>query len=387
MAAHYLDHAASTPLHPAVVAAMTDVLESSFANPSGAHRLAREANRRLDAARVAVAGAFGWTPGNIVFTSGGTEADNLAVTASLALAVRRGATDPLAICSAVEHHAVLEPVEHSGGAFIAARRDGTVSLDHLEELLVDADRAGRSVAIVSVMAANNETGVIQPVAEVAQVVRRLAPQAVVHTDAVQYAAWEDTGALVDAVDMMSVSAHKFGGPKGAGFLAVADHVDLRATQLGGGQERDRRGGTQNVSGIIGLAAAAEVTVADRTVTFARVGALRDRLERAIANGLPDVHITGASARRLPNISHLCLAGVESEALLFLLEKDDVMASAASSCASGAQQASHVLAAMGVRSDLARGSVRLSLGPASTDADVDTAAEAVVAAVNRIRRRG
>lgn len=387
MAAHYLDHAASTPPHPAVVAAMTEVIESSFANPSGAHRMAREANRRLDAARAAVAGAFGWTPGNIVFTSGGTEADNLAVNASLALAARRGTPDPLAICSAVEHHAVLEPVEHSGGAFIAARSDGTVSLDHLEELLVDADRSGRMVGIVSVMAANNETGVVQPVAEVARVVRRLAPQAILHTDAVQYAAWEDTRDLAATVDLMSVSAHKFGGPKGAGFLAVADSVDLPAAQLGGGQERDRRGGTQNVSGIIGLASAAEVTVADRAGNNVRVGALRDRLERGIVDGVPDVHVTGATARRLPNISHLCLAGVESEALLFLLEKDDVMASAASSCASGAQQASHVLAAMGVPSELARGSVRLSLGPASTDADVDAAVEAVVAAVNRIRRRG
>jgi cysteine desulfurase len=385
---HYLDHAAGTPVHPAAVVAMNEVLTENFGNPSGSHRLAREANRRLDAARACVAESFGLAPGNVVFTSGGTEADSMAVHGSLQRAQRRRpGSQPRLVCSAIEHHAVLDPVEVHGGITTGVTAEGVLDLLHLRTVLGRLADAGTPVAMVSVMAANNETGVVQPVAEAVAITRELAPDALFHTDAVQFGAWRDTAGLAEVTDLMSVSAHKLGGPKGVGFLAVADGVDLPAHQIGGGQERGRRGGTQNVPGIVAMAAAVEAMVAERDLQAARVRALRDDMVERIVAGLQDVVVTGRSGPRLPNIAHLCFPGVESETLLFLLEKDEVMASAASSCASGAQQASHVMAAMGVSDALALGSVRLSLGYTSTPADVDAAVDAVIAAVSRIRDRG
>ncbi len=385
---HYLDHAASTPVCPAAVSAMTEVLTEGFGNPSGSHRLAREANRRLDAARASIADGFGFAPGNIVFTSGGTEADSMAVHGSLRRAERRRPDRrPQLVCSAIEHHAVLDPVVGHGGTTIGVTVDGVLDLGHLHTVLGHLADADAPVGLVSVMAANNETGVVQPVAEAAAITRDLAPDALFHTDAVQFGAWHDTAELADVVDLMSVSAHKLGGPKGVGFLAVADGVELPAQQIGGGQERGRRGGTQNVPGIMAMAAAVDTMVAERDAQATRVRALRDEMVERILASVEGIVVTGRSGPRLPNIAHICFAGVESEALLFLLEKDDVMASAASSCASGAQQASHVLAAMGVPDALARGSVRFSLGYTSTPDDVDAAVDAALGAVLRIRDRG
>lgn len=381
---YYLDHAASTPVHPVAVAALTEALTESYGNPSGAHRLAREANLRIDAARASLAAVFGVSPGNIVFTSGGTEADSLAILGSLRRAQTNGRVG-VAVCSAIEHHAVLEPVEDSGGRVVSVDANGVLDLDHLRSVLTELAEAEESVAVVSIMAANNETGVLQPVVEAASIVRELAPSALVHTDAVQFAAWNDTGPLFAAVDLMSISGHKWGGPKGVGFLAIGDNVTLPPIQLGGGQERGRRGGTQNVAGIVALAAAAEAMGAERDARVPIVGQLRDELVDLVLAGVPNAVLTGSTVDRLPNIAHFCLDGVESEPLLFLLEKDDVMASAASSCASGAQQASHVLAAMGMAG--ATGALRLSLGYRSTPDDVRAAAAALVAACERIRSRG
>ncbi len=381
---HYLDHAASTPVHPAAIAALTETLTESYGNPSGSHRLAREANLRVDAARATLANVFGLTPGSIVFTSGGTEADSLAILGSLRRS-RDAGQKGLAICSAIEHHAVLEPVEAAGGRHISVDGNGVLDLQHLRTVLTELAEAEKPVAVVSVMAANNETGVLQPVVEAAAIVRELAPTALIHTDAVQFPAWHDTADLAAAVDLMSVSGHKWGGPKGVGFLAIRDGVTLPPIQLGGGQERGRRGGTQNVAGIVALAAAAEAMGTERPTVVPLVRQLRDELVDRILEGVPDATLTGASADRLPNLAHFCLEGVESEPLLFLLEKEDVMASAASSCASGAQQASHVLAAMGISG--ATGAVRLSLGYRSTRDDVQAGAAAVIAACERIRSRG
>lgn len=381
---HYLDHAASTPVHPAAVAAMTEALVESYGNPSGAHRLAREANLRIDAARASLAAVFGVTPGNIVFTSGGTEADALAIHGSLRRAIASGQPG-IAVCSAIEHHAVLEPVEDLGGRFVAVDSNGVLDLVHLREVLTELAESGIPVSVVSIMAANNETGVLQPVIEAAVIVRELAPDALVHTDAVQFPAWHDTTDLAAAVDLMSVSGHKWGGPKGVGFLVIRDGVDLPSIQLGGGQERGRRGGTQNVAGIVALAAAGDAMSAVRSERVPMVRDLRDRLVDRVLAEVPDATLTGAAVDRLPNIAHFCLAGVESESLLFLLERDDVMASAASSCASGAQQASHVLSAMGVNE--ATGAIRLSLGYTSTAEDVEAAADAIINACQRIRSRG
>ncbi len=380
----YLDHAASTPVYPAASAAMLEALTETYGNPSGAHRLAREANRKLDASRATLADVFGLAPGNIVFTSGGTEADSLAINGALRRSVRSGRRG-VAVCSAIEHHAVLEPVEDAGGFTVAVDENGVLDLDDLRRVLEDLGRREIDVAVVSIMAANNETGVVQPVREAVAIVRDLAPGALVHTDAVQFAAWHDTAEIAESVDLMSVSGHKFGGPKGAGFLSIRTGVDLPSIQLGGGQERGRRGGTQNVPGIAALAAAAEVTAAERATAKSRVRDLRDRLADAILQGVPEAVLTGSDAQRLPNIAHFCLPGIESEPLLFLMEKDDVMASAAASCSSGAQQASHVLGAMGVPRSW--GALRLSLGYFSTAADVDAAAASVVHGCERIRSRG
>ncbi len=374
--AFYLDHAATTPVREVAVKAMVEAMTAGFGNPSGAHRMAREANRALDDARDAVALALGGKPGEVIFTSGGTEADNLAIVGSLES--RRG----IAVCSAVEHHAVLEPVERAGGAVVPVTETGVIDLAALEQVLAQAEE----VAVVSVMAANNETGVVQPIGQVAEVVRRVAPDALIHCDAVQGMCWLDLAAHCADADLISISSHKFGGPKGAGALLTRNNPALGVLSLGGAQERGRRGGTQNVPGIVAMAAAISATVAERESQVPRVRALRDRLVDEILASVEGAVETGDRASKTVNIAHLCFDGIESEALLFLLESADVMASAASSCASGAQDPSHVLAAMGYDRDLAFGSLRLSLGYTSTDADVDAVLEVIPGAVARLRER-
>jgi cysteine desulfurase len=377
---HYLDHAAGTPVRPAAVDAMLPMLTTEFGNPSGAHRLARSANRALDDARETMAEALGVEPGEIVFTSGGTEADNLAVNGVV------GARGGVAVCSAVEHHAVLEPVEHLGGLVAPVDWRGLVDLDSLAELLRSASEP---VSLVSVMLANNETGVIQPLEPIRAVIDEHAPDAVFHTDAVQSLCWVDVAAAAACADLISVSAHKFGGPRGVGVLAVRDSITLAPMQRGGGQEKGRRNGTQNAPGIVAMAAAAVDVVGDRVAEINRVSSLRDRLADGLLAAIPDAYESAVPAgsdraNKIANICHLAFEGVESEALLFLLEKVDIMASAASSCSSGAQDPSHVLAAMGVGRELAAGSLRLSLGHTSTAADVDAALAAVPPAVARLR---
>ena len=382
----YLDHAATTPVRPEARDAMLPWLGDRTGNPSGAHRLARDARRAIDDARDTFAAVTGFDPGDIVFTAGGTEADNLAVLGVLDAADRPDAT---AVCPASEHHAVLEAVEHRHGRIVRVGADGRIDLDHLAELLDD------TVAVVSVMAVNNETGVIADLHTVLDLVDERAPGAVVHTDAVQALTWLDLPAATTSpsgrrVDLLSLSAHKFGGPQGVGVLAVRPGTPLRPRLLGGGQERGRRSGTQNVAGIVGAAAAARTATDTRPETVARLGALRDGL----ADGLHDAidglvetavdPVTRDRAGKIAGSCHVCIPGIEAEALLVLLEDRDVFASAASSCASGAQDPSHVLAAMRVPRDVAAGSLRLSLGWSSTDADVDAALDAVPAAVERLR---
>lgn len=384
---HYLDHAATTPVRPDALEVMVPLLTNGYGNPSGAHRMARSANAVLDDARETMADALGAEPGQIVFTAGGTEADNLAIYGAIE------GTDDLAVCSAIEHHAVLDPVTDLDGVVVPVDAAGVVDLEALREVLVTAADDGRRVGIVSIMAVNNEVGVMQPLDEVAAVVREHAPDALLHTDAVQSLCWIDVASACAPCDLVSVSAHKFGGPKGVGALVVRDRATLTPRFRGGGQERGRRGGTQNVAGIAAMATAAAGTVAERAHQTVRIRAMRDRLVDGVTTAVrselgPDaVHVTAADSPHTPNIAHLCFDGVENEALLFLLEKADVMASAASSCSSGAMEPSHVLAAMGLPSSVGLGSLRLSLGYASTDADVDAAIEAVPAAVARLREMG
>jgi cysteine desulfurase len=379
----YLDHAATTPVRPEAVEAMLPYYTLDYGNPSGAHLMARAARRAVDDARDVVAEALGAQPGEVVFTSGGTEADNLAV---FGVVRRRGGT---AVCSAIEHHAVLHPVEAVHGRVVRVHRNGVIDLDALEASLDER------VSLVSVMLANNESGIVQPIGDVAAVVRRAAPQALLHTDAVNAFMWVDVATECRAADLITISAHKFGGPKGVGALVVRNGVTLEPLLLGGGQEHERRSGTHNVAGIVGMAVAARATVASRPATVARVGALRDRLADGLRAAIADTYESGVSdigdgrdrGQKVAGNCHLCFAGVESEALLFLLEKEGVLASAASSCASGAQDPSHVLAAMGVDRALAQGSLRLTLGYSSTDADVALAIDAIPPAVARLRRFG
>lgn len=377
---HYLDHAAGTPVRECAVEAMLRMVTTEFGNPSGAHRLARSANRALDDAREIMADSIGVEPGEIVFTSGGTEADNLAINGVT------GARGGVAACSAVEHHAVLEPVEHLGGLILPVDDHGLIDLDAMAELLRTAPEV---VSIVSVMLVNNETGVIQPLEPIRALIEDLAPGALLHTDAVQALCWVDVAVATQCADLISVSAHKFGGPKGTGVLGVRNGITLTPMQRGGGQEKGRRNGTQNAPGIVSMAAAAAEAVANRSSEIVRVGALRDRLADGLLAAIPDTVESAVTSgadrsRKTVNLCHLAFNGIESEALLFLLEKHDIMASAASSCSSGAQDPSHVLAAMGVGRELAAGSLRLSLGHNSTEADVDAALDAVPAAVARLR---
>ena len=376
----YLDHAATTPLRPEARAAMLDWLDGRFGNPSGAHPVARQARQAVDEARDAVAEALGCRPDELVFTSGGTEADNLAVRG--VAAARPGAL----VCSAIEHEAVLKPVQALGGRTVGTDATGRLDLDTLAGTLSD------DTTLVSVMAANNELGVVQDLAAVAEVVRRHAPQAGLHTDAVQAAPWLDLRELAAGADLVSVSAHKFGGPQGVGALVARRGTALRAQALGGGQERELRSGTHNVAGIAGMAAALTAAARDRKSQAERVAALRDRLADGLLRAVPGTVETGVPAgpdgtpdrsSRLPGTVHMCLPGVESEALLFLLDEAGVCASAASACASGAQQASHVLAALGVPVAQARGALRLTLGWPSTDEDVDVALATIPAAHARL----
>jgi cysteine desulfurase len=370
----YLDHAATTPLRPEARDAMLPWLGERFGNPSGDHRVARAARQAVDEARDSVAAVVGCRPGDVVFTSGGTEADNMAVRG-----VHAARPGPV-LCSAIEHDAVRNAVGFVGGATVAVDARGVVDLDALEAALAP------EVTLVALMTANNEIGVIQPVAEAAELVRRRAPRAAVHTDAVQAAAWLDLPTVVARADLVAVSSHKVGGPQGVGVLVARPGTPLRPLLLGGGQERELRSGTHNVAGIVGMAAALRQAAAERDASAARLAALRDRLARGLLGDIRGAVETGAAggARRLPGTLHLCIPGIESEALLFLLDEAGVCASAASACASGAHQASHVLAAMGIGPELGGGALRLSLGWSSTHDDVDHALRVIPAAVAHLR---
>lgn len=378
----YLDHAASTVLRAESQAAWTAAAETHHANPTGAHKAARDARRTLDDARDLIAESVGREPAEVVFTSGGSEADNLALRGVLAA---RGGT---AVCSAGEHHAVLEPVEHAGGTTVGLDSRGQVTPEALAQTL----DATEDVSVVSIIAVNNETGAINDLPALARVVRERAPGALFHTDAVQALSWIDLAAAVADVDMVSITGHKVGGPIGTGVLFVRSGIELEAQILGGGQERGRRAGTPDVAGAAAFAAAVEATVERRPGEVERLGALRDRLVGGLVERLGPVVVPtllgqGCDHGVAAGIAHLCLDGIEAEALLFLLDAQGLRASAASSCSSGAQDPSHVLAAMGVPRELALGSLRLSLGHSSTAADVEAALEIIPDAVERLLSHG
>jgi len=380
----YLDHAATSPLRPEAAAAMAAARAGPLGNPTGSHPAAQRARRILEEARDEVAGLLDRAPSDIVFTSGGTESDNLAVAGTVRTALARSDAAVGVVSSAVEHPAVRE-------ACRAAARDDRVTW---VETPVDgagvvdigalADGLGTSTVLVAVMLANNETGTVQPLEKIVDSVRARCDAAVL-TDAVQAAPFLPLE-MTSAADMVSLSAHKVGGPVGVGVLAVSASVELTPVLWGGGQERTRRSGTQDVVGAAGMAAALGAACVEREAAAARVGALRDRLAHSLLRALPTaVRTVPAGTEVLPGHLHLCLPGVDREELLVVLAERGVCASGGSSCASGALEPSHVLASMGVEETRARGAVRFSLGPATVAGDVERAAALVVEAVASLRR--
>jgi cysteine desulfurase len=370
----YFDHAATTPMREDAVAAMLPFLTERFANPSGAHRFARDARRAVDEARDAVAGVIGCRPGEVVFTGCGTEADNAAIVG----AVAHGGGLP--VCPATEHHAVLHTVERLGGRVVAVDAAGRVDLASLAGAVAD------DVSVVSVMAVNNEVGTITDLAPVAEIVRTQSRRPLLHTDAVQAVCWLDLREIWPHVDLLSLSAHKFGGPKGVGVLAVREGTVIDPLIVGGGQERERRSGTHNVAGIVAMAVALVATDSERATETIRIATLRDRLVAGLLAAIPGMRETVAPADKIAGSAHVLIEGIETEALLFLLDEAGVCASAASACASGAMEPSHVLAAMGVDRAWAAGSLRLTLGRTTTSDDVEAAIVAISAAVATLRER-
>ena len=375
----YLDHAATTSMHPEVLSAMRPWQEANFANPSGSHRAARLARQAVDEAREVVASCLGVNAGEVVFTGGGTESDNYAISGSVR---SRGG---IAACTAIEHHAVLDPVLHHGGVTVAVTRDGQVDIDNLRYVLESLAASGQHIAVVSVMTVNNEVGSINDIAGVAAVVREVAPDAWLHTDAVQAACWVELSQIAQHVDLLSLSAHKFGGPKGVGLMVVSNGTAPEPLLLGGGQERGRRSGTIDVAGAVGAATALQKTTSERDETSRRVLSLRNELLDAVT-AIEGVVETVSREHTVPGIAHICLSDLDSEALLFMLDEADVYASSASACASGAMESSHVLSALGVPDELRRGALRLSLGHTTTAGDIERAVTELTRSIGQLRER-
>jgi cysteine desulfurase len=374
----YLDHNATTPLDPRVLELMLPLLRGGGGNASSIHWFGQRARAAVDEARGHVAALIGASPAEVVFTGSGTEADNMALrgVAGLAREPRRKI-----VYAAIEHHAVVNTARalgEEGWPVEVARAggDGLVDLDDLRA------RVDERTALVAVMLANNETGVVQPVAEVARLAHERG--ALVHCDAVQAAGKipVDVGAL--GVDLLALSAHKIYGPQGAGALFARRGVRLRALLRGGSQERNRRAGTENVAGIAGLGEAARLARAELGPLASRVGALRDRLEERL-RAEPGV-VRNGDGPRVPNTTNLSFAGVEAESLLMALDLMGVAVSTGAACAAGAVEPSHVLRGMGLSMERVQGSLRFSLGRSTTEGEVDRAAQAVAEAVARQRER-
>jgi cysteine desulfurase len=380
----YLDHAATAPMAPEAVEAMLPYLSGRFGNPSGSHRESRQARRAVDDAREQIAELLGADLSEVVFTSGGTEADNLAVVGGWEAVAATRPTPPALVCSAMEHHAVLHTCRALARRTGASLREVPSGKDGMVDLEALAEACTPDVGLVSVMTVNNEIGTVQPMDAVASVVRARSPVAVLHTDAVQAVPWLDAGASTAPTDLVAVSAHKFGGPKGVGALVVRHRTTIHPLIHGGGQERERRSGTHNVAGIVAMAAALSATHAAQPDTVRRVTTLRDRLGDGLLTSVAGTTETGAREHKTAGHLHLRVAGVEGEALVVLLDEAGVSASAGAACSSGAVEASHVLTSMGLGPDEAASGIRFSLGPTTTQEHIDQALAVVPDAVAQLR---
>ena len=381
----YIDHAATTAVGPAVMDAMLPFFEGQFGNASSIYALGQASRRAIDDARTKCANVLGARAGEIVFTSGGTESDNAAIMGA-ALALRERGNH--IVTTAIEHHAVLnvaQLLETLGFevTYVRPGRDGIVTIESIEAAVTPA------TTVVSVMFANNETGAIQPIAEIARAVKARAASEkrviVVHTDAVQAAGLLDINVERLGVDLLSLSAHKFNGPKGVGLLYIRRNTPFKPTQVGGAQERDRRAGTENTPAIVGMGIALETAAQRRLNVATRCLALSNRLVAGIMERVEHASLNGDPARRLPNNVNFTFAGVEAEPLLMGLDLAGIAASSGSACTAASIEPSHVLLAMG-HSDLeARSTLRLTVGIENTEDEIDYVVDTIANLVPKLRK--
>ncbi len=374
----YADNAATTKMSPAAIATMVSMLNEVYGNPSSLYSTGQKAKEALEQARAAVARAIGAQPREIIFTSGGSEADNQAILSAAALGKKAGKTH--IVSSAFEHHAVLHTLkrlEKEGFrvTLVDVHRDGLVRPEEVEAAIQP------DTCLVTIMYANNEIGTIQPICEIGEICRRRG--VLFHTDAVQALGHIPVNVETDCVDMLSASAHKFHGPKGVGFLYAKKGVRLQNLIEGGAQEWGKRAGTENVAGAAAMATALTEALCALPQTSARISALRDRLIEGLSK-IPHCALNGDAVKRLPGNVSFCFEGIEGEALLLMLDDLGVQASSGSACTSGSLDPSHVLLAIGRVHDVAHGSLRLTLGDETTPEDVDEIISAVSQVVSRLR---
>jgi len=381
----YLDHAATTPMYPAAIEAMTSAL-ATVGNASSLHGTGRTARRRMEESRETLAQLLGARPSEVIFTAGGTESDNLAVKGIYWARRDADARRRRIVTTPVEHHAVLDAVEwlaeHEGAdvTWLPVEEDGSVSPSALRDALAEHD----DVALVTVMWANNEVGTIMPIAKLAAIAAEF--DIPMHSDAVQAVGQVPVDFKASGLSAMSIGAHKFGGPTGAGALLLRRDTACVPLLHGGGQERDVRSGTPDVAAAVAMAAAARVAVEGLEANSARIAELRDRLIDGVLSSIEDVRLNGPTgAGRLPGNTHFTFRGCEGDSLLMLLDAKGVECSTGSACTAGVAQPSHVLIAMGADPASARGSLRLSLGHTSTESDVEAALAVLPAAVERARQ--
>ena len=380
MSRSYFDHNATTPPAPEVVEHVVRALRDDFGNPSSVHHFGQRAKALLDEARSAVAELLSAEPGDVVFTSGGTESDNMALRGAAEAAEAAGPRRHV-IASAIEHEAILNTVK------ALTRRGWTSTLLPVDASGIVAPAALASAitpqtAIVSVMHANNEIGTIQPIADLAAIAHEHG--AVFHTDAVQSVSKIPVDVRALGVDLLSLSAHKFNGPKGAGALWIRRGTRIVSTMTGGKHERNRRGGTENVPGIAGLGVAARLARTKLATESVRIAALRDRLEAGVLSRVPGTTVNGEVTARVPNTTNISFEGVEAESLLIALDLEGFAVSTGSACSSGTLEPSHVLRAMGLSSHRTQNSIRFSLGFGNTEAQVDALLDRLPAVVGKLR---
>jgi cysteine desulfurase len=384
---HYFDHAATTQLHPKAREAMLPFLGDQFGNPSGLYAAGRQAQAAVDGARAAVAGCLGARPSEVLFTSGGTESINSALV-GIAYAMRRAGAGNHIITSAIEHHAGLHAVQFLEELGFDTTYIGCDSSGHVDPAEFAAALQPQTV-LASVMLANNEVGAVQPIAALAAAIREYALQhshrVMLHTDAVQAPGWLSLDVQELGVDALSLSSHKFGGPKGSGVLFLRRATPFQPLLHGGGQEMQKRAGTENVAGIAGTGVAIELALQGQAERRARVRNLRDRLRDGILARIPAATVNGCQVECLPNNLNIAFDGIESDVLVSGLDERGIAASSGSACSSSTWEPSHVLMAMGVPIRRAVGSVRFSLGESTTEDDIAAVLEALPDEVERARQ--